>query len=128
MFAKIKVYLIGGVALAALIFVSSLLWQLHSISLALSASQSAEKLATAQRDQALDANKANTEALRTLAWYRAADAARVEQLSQELESLDKKYNDSVANREKLKKEHPDVKTFLELDIPPALRVQSKRKD
>lgn len=128
MFAKIKVYLIGGVALAALIFVGSLLWQLHSISLALSASQSAEKEATAQRDQALEANKANTEALRTLAWYRAADAARVDQLSQELESLDKKYNDSVANREKLKKENPDVKTFLELDIPPALRMQSQRKD
>ena len=126
-FAKIKLYLIGGAALLALFFVSYLLWQLNSLSRDLAASQAAEKQATGERDRAIEANKLNTQALQTLAWYRAMDAAKVEQLATELESFSEKYQKSLSDREKLKKENTDVKTFLELDIPPALRrVQPKR--
>lgn len=126
-FSKIKMYLIGGAALLALSFVSYLLWQLNSLSSDLAASQAAEKQATGERDRAIEANKLNTQALQTLAWYRAMDSAKVEQLATELQSINDKYQKSLSDREKLKKENPDVKTFLELDIPPALRrVQPKR--
>lgn len=127
MFSQFKAYLIGGVALAALSFVGWILWLLFSTSAALSASQLAEKSATEQRDQAIEANKVNTAALQTLAWYRAMDAAKVEQLATELQSINDRYHAAINDREKLKKEDPNVKAFLELDIPTALRrVHPKR--
>ena len=125
MIAKIKWYLIGGVAFAAISLVCYLLWQLTSLSSALSASESARLQAESDKNAAVEANKANTAALQTLAWYRAIDSAKLVELSAELDTVQQKYDAKLESREKLKKENPDVKAFLGTPIPAALRVQSK---
>lgn len=125
MIAKIKWYLIGGVAVAALSFVGYLLWQLASLNGALSASESAILQAESDKNAAVEANKANTAALQTLAWYRAIDSAKLVELSAELDAIQTKYDKRLEVREQLKKDDPDVKAFLGTPIPAALRVQSK---
>lgn len=125
MIAKIKWYLIGGVAFAALSFVGYLLWQLASLHSDLSASEAARLQAESDKNAAVEANKANTAALQTLAWYRAIDSAKLVELSEELDTIQAKYDQKVQVREQLKKDNPDVKAFLGTPIPAALRVQSK---
>ena len=125
MIAKIKWYLIGGVAVAALSFVGYLLWQLASLNGALSASESAIFQAESDKNAAVEANKANTAAFQTLAWYRAIDSAKLVELSAELDAIQTKYDKRLEVREQLKKDDPDVKAFLGTPIPAALRVQSK---
>ena len=125
MIAKIKWYLIGGVAFAALSLVCYLLWQLVSLSSALSASEAARLQAESDKNQAVEANKSNTAALQTLAWYRAIDAAKLVELSTELDAIQTKYDKKLEVREQLKKDNPDVKAFLGIPIPAPLRVQSK---
>lgn len=125
MIARLKWYLIGGVAFAALSFVGYLLWQLASLNGALSASESARLQAESDKNAAVEANKANTAALQTLAWYRAIDSAKLVELSAELDAIQTKYDKKLEVREQLKKDDPDVKAFLGTPIPAALRVQSK---
>lgn len=125
MIARLKWYLIGGVAFAALSFVGYLLWQLASLNGALSASESARLQAESDKNAAVEANKANTAALQTLAWYRAIDSAKLVELSAELDAIQTKYDKRLEVREQLKKDDPDVKAFLGTPIPAALRVQSK---
>lgn len=125
MIARLKWYLIGGVAFAALSFVGYLLWQLASLNSALSASEAARLQAESDKNAAVEANKANTAALQTLAWYRAIDSAKLVELSAELDAIQTKYDKRLEVREQLKKDDPDVKAFLGTPIPAALRVQSK---
>lgn len=125
MIARLKWYLIGGVAFAVLSFVGYLLWQLASLNGALSASESARLQAESDKNAAVEANKANTAALQTLAWYRAIDSAKLVELSAELDTIQTKYDKRLEVREQLKKDDPDVKAFLGTPIPAALRVQSK---
>ena len=125
MIAKIKWYLIGGVAIAALSFVGYLLWQLASLHSDLSASEAARLQAESDKNAAVEANKANTAALQTLAWYRAIDSAKLVELSTELDTIQTKYDKKLEAREQLKKDDPYVKAFLGTPIPAALRVQSK---
>lgn len=125
MIARLKWYLIGGVAFAALSFVVYLLWQLASLHSDLSASEAARLQAESDKNAAVEANKANTAALQTLAWYRAIDSAKLVELSDELDAIQTKYDKKLEVREQLKKDDPDVKAFLGTPIPAALRVQSK---
>lgn len=125
MIARLKWYLIGGVAFAALSFVGYLLWQLASLHGDLSASEAARMQAESDKNAAVEANKANTAALQTLAWYRAIDSAKLVELNTELDAIQTKYDKKLEVREQLKKDDPDVKAFLGTPIPAALRVQSK---
>lgn len=127
MIAKLKWYLIGGVAIAALSFVGYLLWQLASVSSALSASESARFQAERDKNDAVEANKANTAALQTLAWYRAIDSAKLVELSAELTDIQANYDRKLEKRDQLKKDDPDVKAFLGTPIPSALRMHPDAK-
>lgn len=127
MIAKLKWYLIGGVAIAALSFVGYLLWQLASLSSALSASESARIQAESDKNEAVEANKANTAALQTLAWYRAIDSAKLVELSAELTDIQSNYDRKLEKRDQLKKDDPDVKAFLGTPIPSALRMRPDAK-
>ena len=127
MIAKLKWYLIGGVAIAALSFVGYLLWQLASVSSALSASEAARFQAERDKNDAVEANKANTAALQTLAWYRAIDSAKLVELSAELTDIQANYDRKLEKRDQLKKDDPDVKAFLGTPIPSALRMRPDAK-
>lgn len=122
MIDKVKSYLAVGAAIAAFSAFSWLLWQNAGLSAQLSAAQAAESLATSRLDAAIEANKQNTEALQTLARYRALDNALFNQLQADFAKWDEKFKASQKNRDELKRTDPDVKTFLDMPVPAALRM------
>lgn len=122
MIDKVKTYLAVGAAIAAFSVFGWLMWQNAALSSQLSASQAAEKQATSQRDAAIEANKQNTEALQTLARYRALDNALFNQLQADFAKWDEKFDKSQKTRDELKRTDPDVKTFLDMPVPAALRM------
>lgn len=118
-----RIYLIAGAMLAA--FVSYLLWQLWAVSSALSASEQATIAATSERDRVIESNIANTEALRTLAANQALNNKYLTELAADLDKVQVKLADRTAARNKIEKEHPDVKSYLDTPIPAALRMSAE---
>lgn len=126
MMTKVKLYLVVGAAFAVLSAFGWLAWKNAALSGQLSASQEAEKRITSERDAAIEANRMNTEALRTLAQYRALDNALLLKLQGDFQKWDEKFDKSQKSRDELKRTNPDVKTFLDLPIPDALRLPNQR--
>lgn len=122
MINELKSYVAVGVAFAALSAFGGLLWLNGNLRADLSASESARKEATSQRDAAIEANAKNTEALAILATYRALDNALLLKLQEDMVKWDEKLDAAKKSRDDLKRSDPDVKTFLDLPIPAALRV------
>lgn len=123
MFAQFRLYFIAGAAVLALGIVGAILWQFHSLSSALSASEAARIAATDERDQAIDANKANTAALAQLAMSQALNNKLLTDLSDGLDKVRADVGKISTDRTKLAQANPDVKAFLNTPVPPAMRVR-----
>lgn len=123
MFAQFKLYIIGGATIVALAFVSYLLWQLSALSGQLSASESQRIAATGERDRAVEANKANTAALQTLAANQALNNAILTGLSANLDKVRADISKVGSDRNNLAKANPDVKAFLDTPVPAAMRLR-----
>lgn len=121
MFAKIKLYLMGGAALAVLALVSSLLWQLWDQSIALSASEASRIQAQSQLDQAVAVNRVNAVTLQTLARFKELDNQQLTKLAAELQQIQTNLAEAQVIRTELAEKDPDVKTFLNTPIPGSLR-------
>jgi len=122
-FGTAKAYIIAGGLLLALALVSGILWQFHSLSSALSASEAGRIAATGERDQAIEANKANTAALAQLAFNQAINNKLLTDLSADLDKVKLDVGKISTDRTKLAQGNPDVKAFLNTPVPAALRVR-----
>lgn len=122
MINELKSYVAVGAAVAAFSVLGWLLWQNGSLQADLAASDAARIEATDQRNAALDANAKNTEALAILATYRALDNALLLKLQADMAKWDDKLKSQADNRQDLKRKDEDVKNFLDMPIPAALRV------
>lgn len=118
-----RVYLIGAAVLAAILAVSGILWQFNSLSSALSASEAGRIAATGERDAAVEANKANTAALATLAENQAINNKLLTDLSDGLDKVRANVAQISNDRTKLAQGNPDVKAFLNTPVPAAMRVR-----
>lgn len=123
MFGTAKAYIIAGGLILALALVSGILWQFHSLSSALSASEAGRIAATGERDQAIEANKANTAALAQLAVNQALNNKLLTDLSAGLDKVTLDMAKITSDRNKLAQVNPDVKAFLNTPVPAAMRVR-----
>lgn len=118
-----RLYLLGGAAIAVLALLSGLLWQLHSTSSALSASEASALALTGERDRAVAINESNTAALAELARLRAIDSAQIKQLAVDFQVLEQKTLARAAERKQIAESNPEVKAFLDTPVPTALRMR-----
>lgn len=121
MFSQIKLYALGGAALAVAALFGWLMWQLWAQSLALSASKEAVSQITSERDTLRDANANTARAIEDLARANKVDTAGLLGLQLAILDINKKLSAATAQRQTIAGTNPDVKTFLALPIPVALR-------
>lgn len=125
MWAQAKLYVLGGAAIAVLAGVSWLLWLLYGLSGDLSASEAARLELKASYDSVVEANKANAKTISDLQDAKKRDDTQLTELSDALAKVKESLATKSAERDEIEAKNPDVKTFLDTDIPSALRMPAK---